>query len=54
MPLPDARAVLGDSARGDAMKLDYQPGDFDFIFSNSVIEHMGSREGQLRHCPRRH
>lgn len=36
------------SVRGDAMQLDYRPGDFDLIFSNSVIEHMGSREGQRR------
>ncbi len=36
------------SVRGTATKLDYRPGDFDFVFSNSVIEHMGSREGQVR------
>ena len=37
-----------ESVRGTAMKLDYGPGDFDFVFSNSVIEHMGSRDGQVR------
>lgn len=36
------------SVPGNAMHLDYRPGDFDFVFSNSVIEHMGSREGQVR------
>ena len=36
-----------ESVGGTALKLDYQPGDFDFVFSNSVIEHMGSREGQV-------
>jgi hypothetical protein len=36
------------SVRGTATKLDYGPGDFDFVFSNSVIEHMGSREGQAQ------
>ena len=37
-----------ESVRGTATALDYRAGDFDFIVSNSVIEHMGSREGQAR------
>ncbi len=31
---------------GNALELPYQPGDFDIVFSNSVIEHMGSKEAQ--------
>lgn len=31
---------------GNALELPYKYGDFDIVFSNSVIEHMGSEEGQ--------
>ena len=34
------------SVVGNALSLSYQYGEFDIIFSNSVIEHMGSLEGQ--------
>ena len=33
---------------GNAMSLDYPNNYFDIVFSNSVIEHMGSRQGQMR------
>jgi hypothetical protein len=36
------------SVAGNALHLPYQYGDFDIVFSNSVIEHMGSLEGQQR------
>ena len=30
--------------KGNALDLPYQAGDFDLIFSNSVIEHVGSNK----------
>jgi hypothetical protein len=35
-------------ARGDATALEYADGAFDICFSNSVVEHLGSRERQER------
>ncbi len=34
--------------KGSALDLPYQSGDFDLIYSNSVIEHVGSIEGQKK------
>ena len=39
---PNFHAVVGN-----ALDLPYKHGDFDIVFSNSVIEHMGSIEGQI-------
>jgi ubiquinone/menaquinone biosynthesis C-methylase UbiE len=36
------------SVAGDALKLDFGDNSFDVIFSNSVIEHVGSYENQAR------
>lgn len=33
---------------GDACRLEFERGDFDIVFSNSVIEHLGSFENQKR------
>lgn len=44
--IPDSMKNTFSSVAGNAMNLDYEKGDFDIIYSNSVIEHMGSIEGQ--------
>jgi hypothetical protein len=37
-----------ESVQGSGLNLPYQRGDFDLVFSNSVIEHVGSFENQLQ------
>lgn len=44
VPIPEGFVAV----TGNALDLPYQPGDFDLIFSNSVIEHVGSRENQQK------
>lgn len=39
---PNMKAVVGDGT-----KLDYEDGAFDIVFSNSVIEHLGTKERQI-------
>ena len=36
------------SVRGDARRLDFENDNFDVVFSNSVIEHVGNYEDQLQ------
>lgn len=45
--LPD-HAVAFSALVGNALDLPFRDEAFDIVFSNSVIEHMGSREGQQR------
>lgn len=47
VPLPEGVGGFAVVA-GDAMRLDLEDDAFDVVFSNSVIEHMGSREGMRR------
>ena len=37
-----------ESIQGSALNLPFQKGDFDLLFSNSVIEHVGSYENQVQ------
>jgi hypothetical protein len=46
-PLPDT--IRGfRSLTGDALDLPFESGEFDAVFSNSVIEHVGSHDNQRR------
>ncbi len=47
IPVPDG-AVAFTAVAGNALHLPFGDGEFDVVFSNSVIEHVGSREGQRR------
>lgn len=44
--IPSTETVKFTSVVGNALDLPYQKKDFDLIFSNSVIEHVGSYENQ--------
>lgn len=37
-----------ESIKGSALELPFKKGDFDLLFSNSVIEHVGSYENQVK------
>ncbi len=39
-----------DSVKGDGRKLEFDDSEFDIVFSNSVIEHVGSFEDQKKIC----
>jgi len=41
---PDTKGFVW--VTGNALALPYQPGEFDLVFSNSVIEHVGSYQNQ--------
>lgn len=50
LDIPDTAGLPPDGyveVKGNALNLPYQHGDFDLIFSNSVIEHVGSKENQV-------
>jgi len=46
--LPNDLKERLNSVAGDATALEYDDGSFDFVFSNSVIEHVGTFENQKK------
>jgi len=44
--IDESESKLFHSVIGNALQMPFKPGDFDLIFSNSVIEHVGSKENQ--------